>query len=542
MAVVAATDSAQVSPVKPQALMLVAGAVWIVAFLPLLVLHFSQLSGQEHLSHFPITILLIGFLFYEGLRSKPRLSFRARPYAITLMIASAFTWAAACYFRSGSLGTVSALLGFWAVVDLGGGRLLRDVFRPAFVLGWALLTLPFGLDRTLIIGLQKIASRIASAWLDLQGIANVTTGVVVRTPEQDFLVEEACSGVNSLFVGLTIALFWALYSRFGVIRTVLFLGTVVFWVLLVNAFRVWAIVYTALRDMVDLTVEPNHTLLGLATFAAVMILAASTDWAFRFLLPPAYGSTSSEAAPGAVEPVMLRSKRPFYVGLGTAGVMCLVSAIALFRPTEARAAAGTIADASLMPQLPPDLLPARLDLWELKSTERKQRDASDAFGMVSQMWMYHNGNFPVGLSVDGPYESWHDLGYCYGATGWQLRDSQNVDLVTEPGQRPIPSVELNLYRGEGQRAVVMFTSIDSQGKIVVPPAAHGSLVRNLTNRLGLSSAVTTADGGAVVPPVFQIQLYAETDSEMTPEERASIDRLYDAARRIIAERLKGSGS
>jgi hypothetical protein len=279
----------------------------------------------------------------------------------------------------------------------------------------------------------------------------------------------------------------------------------------------------------------------LVTFAAVMLLAASTDLILRFFVPPRFpdytlptpeGSTPSE--------LRLDQGRPLGIAVGLSLAICLISLVSFYRPTVARAAAGTIADASLMPSIPGNALPGKIGPWELKDARRIDRDPTNAFGMVSQTWTFHNGSFPLIVSLDGPYESWHDLGYCYGALSWQLRDSQNLDLATEAGQSPITCVELNLYKGGGDRSLVLFTSIDSSGAIVRPPAAHGSLFRNLVNRLGLTNAATTTDGVPVKPPVFQVQLFAETNVEMTPEERASIDQLYDYVRRILIGELGGS--
>ncbi|HBJ37210.1 MAG TPA: hypothetical protein DDZ51_21135 [Planctomycetaceae bacterium] len=516
---------------------------WLIAFVPIWVAFFAQLWPQDHLSHFPITILLFGYLVYQGVQLQPAMRPKARGYGIFLVGLSAILWFVANYLRSGLLGVVGSLVGFWAIVDLAGGRVTRAAFRPAILLSVAFLTLPFGLDRTLIIGLQKLASRIASAWLDLQNIANIATGVVVRTPEKDFLVEEACSGVNSLFAAVTVALFWAIHSRYNIGRALLFLGSVVFWVLLVNAFRVWVIVFAQLRFKIDLTSEPNHTILGLVTFAAVMLLAASTDLMLRFFVPPRFPDYTLPT-PESSTPSDLRMDqgRPLGIAVGLSLAICLISLVSFYRPTVARAAAGTIADASLMPDIPSNVLPEKIGTWELKDSRKIERDPSNLFGLVSQTWRYHNGSFPIIVSLDGPYESWHDLGYCYGGIGWQLRDSQNLDLATEAGQSPLTCVEINLYRGAGDRSLLMFTSIDANGAIVRPPAVYGSIIRNIASRLGVTSAATTIDGVPVKPPVFQVQLFAETNVEMTPEERASIDQLYDYVRRILIGQMTGGNA
>ncbi len=519
------------------------GLLWAVAFSPCFLLHFSQLASTDHLSHFPLTILLACFLFYESRALLPTVSLRWTVYGMALAAVSLVILAGACYLKSGWLGTLSAIVCLWALFELAGGIKARRAMRRGWIMLFALLQPPFGLDLSLIIGLQKVASRVAGTWLDWQGIANLVSGVVIRTPQSDYLIDEACSGVNSLFAAFAVALFWLLYSRHGMIRSAIFLAAVVFWVLLLNAIRVWAIVYAGVRYQADLTAEPNHTLLGIATFGGAMLLSASTEYLMCFIWPPPYAVEDDPDSDPNVRSKpdetyrTLDVKRIARIAVPICLAVFAITAASYYRPASETVARGNLTNTSLVPVLGKSSMPASLGSWELKDAKRIERNSSDAFGMVSETWTYHNGNSPLLVSLDGPYDGWHDLGYCYGATGWQLRDAQNIQLATTAGQTPMTCVELNLYRGDGNSSLVLFTCFDSTGAVVEPPASHGSVWRNITNRLGMSDASKTSNGKAVVPPVFQVQMILEGTNELSPEERASIDQIYDAVRRMIAERL-----
>lgn len=514
--------------------------LWLVAFAPVLWIHFRQLATQDHLSHFPITIGLIAFLAYGRRAELPSVKFRLSVYALVLAGLATACVLLCGWVGSGWIGMFGAVLAAWAMIELAGGPAARIPLRPAIVLSWMLLPLPFGMDRSLIIAMQKMASRVASSWLDLQGIANLATGVVVRTPGHDYLVEEACSGVNSLFAALTIALFWVLHQQYGWIRSILFCAATVFWVLFANVIRVWAVVYFDSQRGIDLVSEPNHTIVGLLTFGSAMAMSASTVWLFSFVLPPPFvhefvdGEMKSKAGGGEIPAKWSKGI------LASAGVVLLVTGWGLFRPTTNQVAAHTIADESLMPVIDNGAMPTQVGGWTLKRSDRIVRDASHAFSFVSQTWTYSNGSFDTVISLDGPYDSWHDLGYCYGGVGWQLRDSQNVSLSTQPNARAIPCVELNMYRGDSERSLVMFTSFDSAGSIVQPPAAHGSIYRNLINRLGMSYERPTIEGAAARPPIFQVQLLLESGVELTPEERSSADFLYDQIRRHLIKSVQAA--
>lgn len=506
----------------------------MAAFLPALLLHFRGQLASDHLNHFPITLALVAFLAYRDMESLPAVRFRRSVFGIALLAFAAFLVAASVWLRSGWVGTMAALFVWWGGVELLGGRDARRAWRPAAILSWMLLQLPFGLDRTLIIAMQKIASTMASGWLDLQQIANAVTGVVIRTPQNDYLVEEACSGVNSLFAAATVGLFWVLYQRYGWIRSAIFLAVVACWVVLTNAVRVWAIVYADVRHGVDLTSEPGHTILGLLTFAGALALAASTDALFAFVLPTLIrgGPDEPERRGPSTVPTTVRN-----VALGVGLVVFLGLSLGMFRSREVTVAEGNLTDASLMPTFDDGSMPSRIGLWQRADHRRIERDPSNAFGLISETFTYANGDEKVLISLDGPYDSWHDLGYCYGAIDWQLRDSQNIDLATAAGETPMRCVELNLYRGEGDRALVMYTAMDSLGRVVDPPASHGSVLRNLTNRLGISDAQQTVSGEPAIPPIYQVQLFVEGGRELSPEVRASIDRLYDVIRRRMTAML-----
>ena len=515
-------------------------AIVLAATSPAYWVLFKQMSVSDHLSHFPITLGLIGFLAYQRFDFLPKANFGTSYYAICLMILAALLLSGAGLLQSGWLGVAGSIIAVWGLIDFIGGRSARSAMRPAWLMSWMLLPLPFGIDRSLIIAMQKLASKVASSWLDSQSIANLATGVVIRTAGEDYLLEEACSGINSLFAALSIAVFWVLHSRYRWIRSVIVCAAVVFWVLVANAVRVWAIVYFDIRLGMDLIEEPKHTLLGLLTFSAAMAFSASTVYLFSFFLPAPHASDDSGKLQSDDEsPTSKISLFPRSLLLLGVIVFCGLS-FGMFRSRET-IAANTIADATLMPSIDLGIAPPQVMNWKLEDSQKDIRDASSNFGLVSFAWRYSNADLPVVISLDGPFDQWHDLGYCYGATGWQLRDSQNVDLATSPSIDSMRCVELNLYRGDDERGLVIFTSIDSTGEIVSPPAVYGSVLRNLVNRIGMNSDRPTMNGTPAKPPIFQIQLLAETGEQMSAEQRSSLDYLYDVVRRkVIAQIREGA--
>ena len=70
---------------------------------------------------------------------------------------------------------------------------------------WLLVPLPFRWDVRLVFALQDWSSRAASLMLDFWGVDHLLAGHILELPHQQFLVEEACSGIQSLFSLLAFA-------------------------------------------------------------------------------------------------------------------------------------------------------------------------------------------------------------------------------------------------------------------------------------------------------------------------------------------------
>ena len=513
----------------------------ILAFLPAWFVLFSNQAKLDHLSHFPLTILLVLYLAYRDYQSLPPMKLRWSIYGGLWVFVSIALVALACLLKSGWLGSLACVSAVWAACVFAGDRDTRSLLRPAVLMSLMLFQPPFGLDQMVIIAMQKWSSWIASLWLDQLSIANLLTGVVIRTPGNDYLVEEACSGVNSLFAALVVAVFWVLFQRYRLLRGAVVVACALFWVIAANAVRVFSIVYFDIRYGIDLIKEPNHTLLGLAVFVGVILATASSDGLFQFLLPPALRRDPDKykEREGDATEIGIRWRK---FGIASLVVILLVTSVGMFRPSGKQVAQGVINDTTLVPYLVKNTLPEQIGVWKLIKHERLQRESSDAFGMVSELYRYTNGSTQVAISLDGPYEGWHDLGYCYGALDWQIRDSGNLELTTASGLPPITCVEMNMYREKDEYALVLFTSVDSTGAVIRPPASHGSILRSFTNRLGMTTLGETMSGKPVRSPVFQVQFNAQSTREFDADTRASLDALYDITRRRLISQIGGGSA
>src|SRR5262249_50667112 len=245
--------------------------------LPLLIVHGRQIWLRPHYQFFPFVLLGAAFLAFTRLRDLGPLSPGAARWSLPLV---GFAWAllaVAELLYSSWLGAVATLLLLAAVLfALGGGRLFRAAL-PAWLLLWLAVPPPFELDRQLILWLQSLTAQWSSRVLDLLGVFHVMAGNVVEIGGRRLLVEEACSGVNSLFSIFACTLFFVFWARRPLVQSLLLLTAAVAWVIVANVARVTLVAYACARWGLDLTAGWRHEGLGVLLFAVALGLLWSTD-------------------------------------------------------------------------------------------------------------------------------------------------------------------------------------------------------------------------------------------------------------------------
>ena len=93
---------------------------------------------------------------------------------------------------------------------------------------------------------------MSSSVLDLLGVFHLREGNVIRLADRPLLIEEACSGIHSLFAVLAGMVFLAIcYCRRSLTRGLGLLAAAVTWVVLANTLRIVAVVYLAATWQVD---------------------------------------------------------------------------------------------------------------------------------------------------------------------------------------------------------------------------------------------------------------------------------------------------
>jgi len=194
------------------------------------------------------------------------------------------------------LGTILSL-----TVLLFGWSTLRAY---AFPLLYLLLMFPLPKafeEQYITLPLQRYAAATGASVIDACGIPVVRDGNVIRVPAMDLLVEEACSGIRSLFslTALSVAMVWLFEKRWW--EKILLIALTPAIAVLANVIRVSSTGMLATWVSPDFASGFLHYFQGLAIFALGMTLLLTAAWIVKVLIPPPESAPEAPAEESATD-------------------------------------------------------------------------------------------------------------------------------------------------------------------------------------------------------------------------------------------------
>jgi exosortase len=186
----------------------------VLAQLPMLMLYFKQLWGRPHYQPFAIAILAtVGIALYRWPFNQRQPFHRSISSDILLVLGLGFAALGFLFvepwFAAASVMLIVTSL-FARTIDRESLKTLWPCALPLFVY----LTLPNGLDVRLITKLQQYSAVYTSKLLDLAGLGHHMDGTVIKVPVLgEYGIEQACSGVQSFFTLLLVAVVFIVMSR-----------------------------------------------------------------------------------------------------------------------------------------------------------------------------------------------------------------------------------------------------------------------------------------------------------------------------------------
>lgn len=231
-------------------------AAAFAAYAGMLYDHARHLWARDYFQFFPVFLIAVGGLTFERIRTSA--GHKKNRWKVGLLSTglSVAALAAALFFGSPWLGAVSFFL--------FGNALLSQIpnARRAWRLFVLLIPLPLGADRQLILKLQQISSVRAGQVLDMLGVPHLMQGTVLEFSSKRFFVEEACSGLGSIYLMLAATAFYAVLTDMRLVRAVPLLVSVLWWAIVMNILRIVAIAAGHFYFELDLSTGWQHETLG----------------------------------------------------------------------------------------------------------------------------------------------------------------------------------------------------------------------------------------------------------------------------------------
>lgn len=530
-------------------------SLWLLvaAHVPFVVIHYVNQWRLVHYQFFPFALLAFGWLYHnrreEGVFVWGRISWCLVAADILLLCAGTF-------LNSPFLVVLGALLLAYAVC-----RSSRDegFYRPLSylcLLPLLSIRLPLNFDRELIQSLQSVTTRISSRFLHEFGYLHVREENVLVFPEKRFLVEEACSGVQSLFTLLFVAALISCISRRKLFHTAFVLCSAVLFAGFMNTVRVTVIAMAWHSYGMDLSTGWQHDAIGYIALLTASGFVFSADALLNFFTKSVPDISKTSVTSTHRNPLITAWNWFFARGMKArsatasakaisnlkygrllaqaSGGLCLcaftVQALALRQDVPA------IISQSLRTQvdvLSEDSLPETAEGFTRQTYEEVERGANALEGEFSNSWTYAHERLQAYVSCDHPFMEWHPLTLCYEKTGWTVSDIQYQDSADWP------HLIARLHQQDsGKYAILLFSHFDQLGNPVEPPDFDNpiSLIgRRLTDH-GFSTSM--------IPVVFQSQVFSVFSLQPPDSDIQELTQLHISLRNVmrseVTSKLNGS--
>ncbi len=448
------------------------------------------------------------------------------------------------------------------VIDRETGNSAWTVTLPLFVS----LAIPLNFDTHLITWLQSTSAHLTSRLLDLISIAHYMPGTVIITPTKEYGVAEACSGIQSFYLLVFVAVVLCVWLRRTLFRSIILVSAAVVWAIFMNCIRIFLIPVSDVQFGIDLTAGVAHDLLGWSTMALGVLLLLSTDQFLMFLFGPVDPGTGSSGPMGKFitkvwnsliagkkdedvskkrrsrrQPLSALSKGVVWVTaivLTFGGIWSLWDIKNCFAAPKA-ASVNFFSTQVLFP-LQADSMPNSLNDWVMikDSYQSSNRKRASDLGQKSDSWAYRSkkGRYLASASFDQAFPGWHELTKCYTNQGWQLVDRQKKvgEMPNADGtKKEWHYVEAHFEKQTGETGMLVFSLFDAFADPFDPPE-NWNFVTQLwhrgSNRLGERVRARLFHGSA-----YQTQIFVAGFGPISEEYRDEITTNYLQLREIMRQ-------
>ena len=257
-------------------------ALFIAAYLPVFRILVEKWSSSDEYSYAFLTLPVIGYMIWQKRHELRRLEARASWLGLLALLCAAPLYGFALLTKVNTLISLSmftTLTG--ALVYIYGIGVIRVLFTP-LLLVLLLIPIPDQLYIRLTSPLQLKVSQFSEILIRSLGVTIFREGNIMTIPGKSFEVVEACSGLRSLITLMTLStIIGHFLLQRGLSRCLLFLASVPT-AIVVNIFRITAMILLYHYFKIDLIEGAYHTIAGVLVFllalAILLLLQRMLEW------------------------------------------------------------------------------------------------------------------------------------------------------------------------------------------------------------------------------------------------------------------------
>ena len=431
---------------------------WVIAVLavllcvPLLENYHAMLKGKDYYGLWPVFLLVLGVLIFRRWKQAPRVDGGAPRWVVYLLLGLALCMLLFSYLYYTPWVTMLA-----SIVMVGAGFAHLSRYRKIEgVLGLWLLTFlflrpPYQTALRILAWMENLSTKTASLILDYGSVIHSVQGNVLALPNHDFQIDVICSGYISLVSSLATAGVIAVVRKRSFLQSVTLLVFAVISTWILNVLRILIVVSVEIWYGVDLLTGIYFPFYHVFSFLLVLVLLLSTDALAVFVWSGVEGEAAENATVQARKGWLARmwtrmchfqvsavlekftgAKRKemstvtFSILFVVMLVMLAVEALAVYyRPQIANRKfmygedhLSKIQKESVMFDRPG---------WVVVDFKEEKRDFESIWGALSSIWWLKYHGTTVTMSLDYPFDDWHDVKACYRNLGWKIREEKILD-------------------------------------------------------------------------------------------------------------------
>lgn len=500
----------------------------------LLVSYFQGMWLLEEYRFFPV--LLIAFFFvlsqrWTGTVKGPAV--KSWPF-ISIGTIALFL---AVWFWSPWLGIISWVFFFGAFL-ISQDDATWSLFSPWFIL-LHLIRLPLNLDLDLSRWLQSATAGVSSVALDTLSISHYSQGNVIHLVDKSLSVEEACSGVQSLFALLFVSTLIVVWNRRSNFLLPAYWGVACWWAASMNILRVTAIAVTHEKLNLDLSTGVAHTILGYACLGIAIALLLSTDRLIQVLFYP-LPNQPRDTNPVAMlwnhllrlvddSPATGSSVKPLTISFAIFAYLVVLVAL----PIQLSRWYFNSSEPILVGQLPliqfeSSVIEGKLEGVVVTGFERFRDSRDETVGVNADVWHLTVQETPARFAVSQPYVEYHELTYCYQAIDYKVVDRKVIS--SSDATIDWPMVQVRVENTVGTPGILIFAGLDNRGEPVNPQ--NEGFVAGLKGRL-LGRELTPRGYDVLMLQIWIPDVSATFDEQ---DVLTSFERMRDLVRASVVER------